>query len=40
MNLILNVQLYGMDLAGLFPKYVSQKRGAAGLIIATVILQV
>ncbi|PVH99767.1 hypothetical protein DM02DRAFT_710388 [Periconia macrospinosa] len=39
MNLILNVQLYGMDLAGLFPTYISQKRGAAGLIIATVILQ-
>ncbi|KAH8678280.1 permease for cytosine/purines, uracil, thiamine, allantoin-domain-containing protein [Xylariales sp. PMI_506] len=39
MNLTQNAQLYGMDLAGLFPRYLSMKRGGAGLIIATVLIQ-
>lgn len=39
MNLSQNVMTYGMDLAGLFPKYVSMKRGAMGVVIVCMAIQ-
>jgi NCS1 family nucleobase:cation symporter-1 len=39
MNLSQNVMTYGMDLAGLFPRYVSMKRGAMGVVIVCMAIQ-
>lgn len=39
MNMSQNSMPYGMDVAGLFPRYLSMKRAAIGLTLATVVLQ-
>jgi hypothetical protein len=39
MNLTQNAMTYGMDMAGLFPKYFSMKRGAVFLVFASIIIQ-